>query len=760
MNTKIIKLDINNKMYETITAKQGDTESRFLLFHLFDASLPFDLTEKSVRIYGIKPDGTKIFNDLVINDVKKGYCTLKLTNQMLAIAGLVKLELVIYSGNKKLSSIPFVLNVISSLNSDDAVVSTNEFTALMNGLAALSEYDIYKSNAKQVPGIKEEVSNLSSQLDTKASYIIANNFIGIDDSVRIQKALDSNFPISGTKIVVIEAKNKYSNDGKYTLSKPLKIPSNTCLKLEGCYLKLASGVNNAIINNSDFDGGNENIHIIGIGNPILDCNRSGQNLSLNNYKNIGLHLYNVDNFSIKGVTLKDCPRWSLVPERATNGFIDEIVFDNVGEVNQDGVHILGPSSNITVTKIRGVIGDDACVVNARLAGQGTNVYQGYGVGGDVKNVIFDDINITGGINSHTGILRTSGSLTTVIDGITLSNAIGNNLTDGILRIGGNDEILMENHKNITVNNVQGYEGDRGGVSLINMLQPVSNLSVNNAHITSTRKRLINANGKNIDSLNLSNITMELIGSEEETTTIKSVLGFANATISNLNMTNIIINYKLVESLAYSYIFDLAGTTLINCNLDNFVGKHIRSIVRRNVDKETNVTHCRLNNININEDYYKTGFNREENLEFIINGIAYENGENEYPSNYYQIGDTINYFNTTNNKYYTFIYKGKETFINVTDYTEAIKINGEKHYCDFGTIPSKGYKTIILNVDGSQNNIIYQIKPGFDLRGGLLYSYSNKTSDTIKLTIFNAMDSDYTFSETENVWMSIKTIGIF
>ena len=169
MNTKIIKLDINNKMYETITAKQGDTESRFLLFHLFDASLPFDLTEKSVRVYGIKPDGTKIFNDLVINDAKKGYCTLELTNQMLSVAGLVKLELVIYKGSKKLSSIPFVLNVISSLNSEDAIVSTNEFTALMNGLAALSEYDTYKSNAKQVPVIKEEVSNLSSQLDTKAN---------------------------------------------------------------------------------------------------------------------------------------------------------------------------------------------------------------------------------------------------------------------------------------------------------------------------------------------------------------------------------------------------------------------------------------------------------------------------------------------------------------------------------------------------------------------------------------------------------------
>ena len=31
MNTKIIKLDINKKMFETITAKQGDTKSRFIL---------------------------------------------------------------------------------------------------------------------------------------------------------------------------------------------------------------------------------------------------------------------------------------------------------------------------------------------------------------------------------------------------------------------------------------------------------------------------------------------------------------------------------------------------------------------------------------------------------------------------------------------------------------------------------------------------------------------------------------------------------
>ena len=173
LNTKIIKLDINKKLYETISAKQGDTESRFLLFHIFDSSLPFDLTGKSVRVYGIKPDDKKIFNDLVINDAKKGYCTLELTNQILAIAGLVKLELVIYNGNKKLSSIPFVLNVISSLNSDDAVVSTNEFTALMNGLAALSEYDNYKNEIKEARGgqvnLNKRLDKFNEQLDNKAN---------------------------------------------------------------------------------------------------------------------------------------------------------------------------------------------------------------------------------------------------------------------------------------------------------------------------------------------------------------------------------------------------------------------------------------------------------------------------------------------------------------------------------------------------------------------------------------------------------------
>ena len=141
MNTKIIKFDLNEELYEKIVAKQGDTKSRFLLFNLLDGAIPFNLTNRSVRVYGLKKDGTEIFNDLIINDATKGYCTLELTNQILAIAGEVKLELMIIEGDKKLTSNIFTLEVRKSINSNEAVESSNEFISLLNALKEIDEWN-------------------------------------------------------------------------------------------------------------------------------------------------------------------------------------------------------------------------------------------------------------------------------------------------------------------------------------------------------------------------------------------------------------------------------------------------------------------------------------------------------------------------------------------------------------------------------------------------------------------------------------------
>ena len=165
MITKVIKLDINKNLYEKIKAKQGDTKSRFLLFQLLDGSMPFNLENRSVRAYMLKPDSTEVFNDLIINNRNTGHCTLELTNQVLAVAGIVKIELMIIENDKKITSSIFELQVDKSINSENSIVSTNEFNALLNGLASLSEYDNYKEKAKKVPELEENIQELGSQLE-------------------------------------------------------------------------------------------------------------------------------------------------------------------------------------------------------------------------------------------------------------------------------------------------------------------------------------------------------------------------------------------------------------------------------------------------------------------------------------------------------------------------------------------------------------------------------------------------------------------
>lgn len=173
MNTKIIKFDINKNLYNTLIAKQGDTKSRFLLFNLLDGSIPFSLENRSVRVYAVKPDRTEVFNDLIITDAAKGYCILELTTQMLAVAGTVKLELMVIEEDKKLTSSIFYMDVKASINSEKAVVSTNEFGALLTALSSLNEYDNYK---KEIAAARDGEANLltkvkkiDEQLDNKAS---------------------------------------------------------------------------------------------------------------------------------------------------------------------------------------------------------------------------------------------------------------------------------------------------------------------------------------------------------------------------------------------------------------------------------------------------------------------------------------------------------------------------------------------------------------------------------------------------------------
>ena len=244
MITKVIKLDINKNLYEKIKAKQGDTKSRFLLFQLLDGSMPFNLENRSVRAYMLKPDSTEVFNDLIINNRNTGHCTLELTNQVLAVAGIVKIELMIIENDKKITSSIFELQVDKSINSENSIVSTNEFNALLNGLASLSEYDNYKEKAKKVPELEENIQELGSQLEQKAKKT----------EVQMYKLTKDD---NGERIYLTESFDLLELEPGYYESsvEPINAPRNTSAFIEIDVMKntSGSGIRKQIIVNYNYD---------------------------------------------------------------------------------------------------------------------------------------------------------------------------------------------------------------------------------------------------------------------------------------------------------------------------------------------------------------------------------------------------------------------------------------------------------------------------------------------------------------------------
>ena len=164
-----INLDINKDLYNPIQVKQNDT-ARYLLFNLLDNGVPFSLENKTVRVYGLKPDGTKVFNNLTIINAARGLTELQLTTQMLAKSGSLKLELVIYEATDILSTTKFDINIISCLRDDGAIESTNEFSALTLGLSKLDEWDKYfkETSGKIEEKYTERLNGIDSSLEETA----------------------------------------------------------------------------------------------------------------------------------------------------------------------------------------------------------------------------------------------------------------------------------------------------------------------------------------------------------------------------------------------------------------------------------------------------------------------------------------------------------------------------------------------------------------------------------------------------------------
>jgi len=135
-----ITLDVWHQIPETVvTAMQGEINSRFLEITITDKGNFFNLTGKTVMVYMTKPDGK--INSCSVVDAPNGKINVSLTSQMSIVAGVVKDFEVHIIGNDKsrLKVSGICLKIKGTSNVDEAIESTNEFTALIEALKKADE---------------------------------------------------------------------------------------------------------------------------------------------------------------------------------------------------------------------------------------------------------------------------------------------------------------------------------------------------------------------------------------------------------------------------------------------------------------------------------------------------------------------------------------------------------------------------------------------------------------------------------------------
>ncbi|MDM0961625.1 BppU family phage baseplate upper protein [Clostridium perfringens] len=205
--------------------KQRDS-ARWLLFQILDNGVKFNLENKTVRIYAKKPDGKEVFNDATIVDANEGMVEVQLTNQMLAKAGIIDAELVIYEGEQILSTMNFKITVEESFRNENSIESSNEYSALTKTL-----YEVEKIKQNILKEIFDDnIKILRCEISPdrfKAGDTLENSSI-----MMILNTTPSRIYVNDIEIKSWRPLNGSSNPNKFSFKVPMSFVKNEIITVK------------------------------------------------------------------------------------------------------------------------------------------------------------------------------------------------------------------------------------------------------------------------------------------------------------------------------------------------------------------------------------------------------------------------------------------------------------------------------------------------------------------------------------------------
>ena len=124
-----ITLELNsNTAYTTVGAKQGDAYTREIIVHITADGIPWQIPSGVVASYRVrKPDGMAVWNEAIIRD---NTVVVTLSEETLSVAGRAYADIILYTNSGRaeiLSTVSFIIIIMSSPNISEAVASSNEF---------------------------------------------------------------------------------------------------------------------------------------------------------------------------------------------------------------------------------------------------------------------------------------------------------------------------------------------------------------------------------------------------------------------------------------------------------------------------------------------------------------------------------------------------------------------------------------------------------------------------------------------------------
>ena len=158
VKTPIIIDTVREGPCHCITAKQGDSGTRYILVTLTVCGKPIDIPDNVDLILNCsKPDGTYTETE---GQLVNGKIEFELTEQTLAVIGDVRAEVQMLSveDNEILTSAEFAIRVLPGVISDELIESTSEFNVLMDALARVESIEAVDKKIETLIGEDENKS--------------------------------------------------------------------------------------------------------------------------------------------------------------------------------------------------------------------------------------------------------------------------------------------------------------------------------------------------------------------------------------------------------------------------------------------------------------------------------------------------------------------------------------------------------------------------------------------------------------------------